>query len=120
TWYLTAKEYDMGGYITFSGPDVPRITINEDLTFTGIDGCALIQGDFILGNSEDYDFILQTINYTSDESQCPPGTVNYNLDDLKIPIPLGCLLFLDNQGEYNLIYESYPGFISYFRESPRL
>ncbi|MCZ4317813.1 T9SS type A sorting domain-containing protein [Aequorivita viscosa] len=115
TWYLYMTEVDLGDPVFYPGPNPPQFTINPDFTYTGIEGCALISGDFILGNGEDYDFKLQAQNYQQDESNCPPGPVGYVLYDLMYSNPpLGCTLYTGNDGIDYFQYETFAGFISYF------
>lgn len=116
TWYLYMTEVDLGDPVFYGGPNPPQITINPDFSYTGLEGCMQISGDFILGNGEDYDFILQSINYQQDTSNCPPGPVNYVMYDLMYSNPpLSCTLYTGNDGIDYFEYESYGGFISYFR-----
>ncbi|SRX52819.1 T9SS type A sorting domain-containing protein [Aequorivita sp. CIP111184] len=116
TWYLYMTEVDLGDPILYGGPNPPQITINPDFTYTGVEGCATISGDFILGNGEDYDFKLQSQNYQQDTSNCPPGPVGYVLYDLMSSNPpLACTLYTGNDGKDYFQYETFAGFISYFR-----
>ncbi|MGO3182472.1 MAG: T9SS type A sorting domain-containing protein [Aequorivita sp.] len=115
TWYLYMTEVDLGDPVFYPGPNPPQFTINPDFTYSGIDDCALISGDFILGNGDDYAFRLQSQNYQQDESNCPPGPVEYTLYDLMYQNPtMGCTLYTDNEGIDYLQYETYAGFVSYF------
>ncbi|MGB3344695.1 MAG: T9SS type A sorting domain-containing protein [Aequorivita sp.] len=115
TWYLYMAEVDLGDPILYTGPNPPQFTINQDFTYTGIEDCALISGDLILGNGEDYDFKLQSQNYQQDESNCPPGPVGYALYDLMFTNPpMGCTLYTGNDGIDYFQYETFAGFISYF------
>ncbi len=115
TWYLYKTEADLEDPVYYPGPNPPQITINPDFTYTGIEGCATISGDLILGNGEGYEFRLQSQNYLQDESNCPPGPVDYALFDLmhRNP-PMGCILYYGTNGDELLEYETYGGFISYF------
>lgn len=116
TWYLYRVDVDMGDPIFYTGPNPPQITINQDFTYTGIEDCALINGDFILGNGDGYyDFILQSRDYVTDETNCPPGSVDYAMLELEIGIPLGSSLYQGNDGNEYFKFETYPGFISSFR-----
>ncbi|WP_310991631.1 T9SS type A sorting domain-containing protein [Aequorivita marina] len=116
TWYLYMTEFDLGDPVYYSGPNSPQFTINQDFTYTGSEGCALISGDFILGNGgEFYEFTLQSQNYQQDEDNCPPGPVDYALQDLMYQDPLlGCNFYTDNDGIVHLQYETYAGFVSHF------
>lgn len=114
TWYLYQVDVDLGDPVFYNGPNPPQITINEDLTYTGIEGCMIISGNFIHEEGVYTEFILQPQNYTQDITNCPPGPVGYALYDLLDPIDLHCDIFQDNGIDY-FQYESYPGFISYFR-----
>ncbi|MAN59342.1 MAG: hypothetical protein CMC08_05850 [Flavobacteriaceae bacterium] len=66
TWYLYSEFVDLGGTQYFYGPDVPQITINEDLSFTAIDNCWEISGEFEYMEDSAYDFALITKNYQED------------------------------------------------------
>lgn len=116
TWYLFMSEGDMGEPIFYPGPNPPQITINPDFTYTGIEDCVLITGDFILGNGDgNYDFILQSRNYGADETNCPPGPVDYAMWELQSDFPLGSTIYEGNNGIDYFQFETYPGFISYFQ-----
>lgn len=116
TWYLFMSEVDMGDPIFYTGPNPPQIKINPDFSYSGIEDCALISGDLILGNGdENYNFILQSRNYIKDETNCPPGPVDYAMWELEIGLPLGSSLYQGNDGNDYFQFETYPGFISYFR-----
>jgi hypothetical protein len=115
TWYLYRVDVDMGDPIFYNGPNPPQFTINTDFTYTGIDGCSLISGDFILENGGDYDFILQAQNYFQDTSNCPPGPVGYSLVDLHDNAVLYCMFDSDNQGIDYLIYQASTAFSYSFR-----
>lgn len=117
TWYLYMTVGDLGDPVFYNGPNPPQIKINQDFTYTGLEGCATISGDFILGAAENYDFLLQSQNYMTDESNCPPGNVVYSMYDLPYNYPLGCILYEGNDGIDYFQYETYPGFISYFRNA---
>ncbi|WP_026451208.1 T9SS type A sorting domain-containing protein [Aequorivita capsosiphonis] len=115
TWYLYMTEADLGDPVFYPGPNPPQFTINPDFTYTGIEDCAIISGDLILGNGGDYEFKLQSQNYQQDESNCPPGPVEYTLYDLMYQNPtMGCTLYTGSDGIDYLQYETYAGFISYF------
>lgn len=115
TWYLYMQEADLGDRVYFPGPNPPQIKIHQDFTYTGIEGCALINGDFILGNGDDiYEFFLQSRNYSTDESNCPPGPVGYAMWELNTDIGLGSRIYEGNDGNDYFEYESYAGFISFF------
>ncbi len=114
TWYLYRVDVDLGDPFYYNGPNPPQITINEDLTYTGIDGCSIISGNFIYAEGDYTEFILQPQNYTQDTTNCPPGPVGLALFELAENIDLNCDIFQDNGIDY-FQYETYPGFISYFR-----
>lgn len=121
TWYLEMIEVDMGDPIFYTGPNPPQISINPDFTYTGLEDCALISGDFILRNADEYyDFILQSRNYVTDETNCPPGPVDYVMWELEYGIPLRSYLYVDNNGNDSFEYETSPGFISHFSNLPPL
>jgi len=116
TWYLYRVDVDLGDPIFYTGPNPPQITINQDFTYTGIEDCAVVNGDFILGNGDEYyDFILQSRNYAQDETDCPPGPVTYTMWELEIGLPLGSSLYQGNDGNEYFQFETSPGFISHFR-----
>jgi hypothetical protein len=115
TWYLFMTEADLGDPFFYDGPNPPQITINPDFTYTGTEGCALINGDFILGNADEYyEFILQSRNYSTDETNCPPGSVDYAMWELQSGIALGSIMYEGSNGNDYLQYEIAPGFISHF------
>ncbi|MEH6764088.1 MAG: T9SS type A sorting domain-containing protein [Aequorivita antarctica] len=114
TWYLFMQEGDMGDPIFYSGPNPPQITINPDFTYTGIESCAIISGDFILGISDYYDFLLQSQNYMQDESNCLPGEAEYALSELQTGSILDSSVYEGNDGNDYLQWEYAPGFLSHF------
>src|SRR5690606_27416501 len=108
-------EVDLGEPIFYPGPNPPQITINPDFSYTGIEDCSLISGDFILGNADEYyDFILQSRNYVQDETNCPPGPVNYTMFELGTNLTLGSMVYSGNDGNDYFQFETYPGFIYHF------
>lgn len=114
TWYLFMTEGDMGDPIFYNGPNPPQITINPDFTYTGIESCATISGDFILGSGDIYLFQLQPQNYINDESNCQPGEAEYALYELQGGMLLDSSVYEGNDGNDYLQWEYAPGFISYF------
>lgn len=115
TWYLYKTEVDFGDPIFYTGPNQPEITINSDFTYTGVENCALISGNFIVGYGQFYDFSLQSENYQQDESNCPPGPVGYVLYDLMYRYPaMDCVVYSGVNGINEFQYETAAGFISYF------
>ncbi|AFL80794.1 hypothetical protein Aeqsu_1301 [Aequorivita sublithincola DSM 14238] len=120
TWYLFMQEVDLGDPIFFDGSNPPQITINPDFTYTGVEGCATISGDFILGNGDYSDFLLQSRNYQQDESNCPPGSVNYAMNELQIGIALNSIVYEGANNIDYFEYESFPGFISRFSNAKPL
>jgi heat shock protein HslJ len=114
TWYLFMTQGDMGDPIFYSGPNPPQITINPDFTYTGIESCATISGDFILGIGYSYDFLLQAQNYEQDESNCQPGEAEYALFELHNGSLLDSSVYEGNDGNDYLQWEYAPGFLSYF------
>lgn len=116
TWYLFMTEVDLEDPVFYDGIDSPQITINPDMTYTGIDGCALISGDFIVvESSEFWDFYLQSRNYASDESNCTDEFPVYAMGELESDIELGSTVYQESDGMDYFVYEFYPGFISHFR-----
>lgn len=116
TWYLYRVDLDIGDPIFYNGPNPPQITINQDFSYTGIEDCALINGDFILGNGDgEYDFILQPINYIQNTNNCPPGPMRYVLWDLQENEILNCDLHTDSQGIDYLTYSASAHFNYSFR-----
>ena len=120
TWYLFMTEGDMGDPIFYNGPNPPQITINPDFTYTGIESCATISGDFILGYGEEYLFPLQPQNFVNDESDCGPGEAEYALWELTNTNILETVVYQGNDGNYYLSWESAPGFLSHFWDVPPL
>jgi hypothetical protein len=115
TWYLYRVDEDMGNPVFYNGPNPPQFTVNQDFNYTGIDGCSLINGNFILGNGGDYDFLLQARDYFQDTNNCPPGPVGYALIDLHENEILYCDLLTDSQGISYLTYAASAAFSYSFR-----
>ncbi len=115
TWYLYRVDEDMGNPVFFNGPNPPQFTINPDFSYDGIEGCSLINGNFILGDGGDYDFLLQAQDYFQDTSNCPPGPVGYSLIDLHDNAIIYGSLSSDNQGIDYLTYASSTAFSYSFR-----
>tara|TARA_B100000949_G_scaffold229832_1_gene239324 strand:+ start:152 stop:1192 length:1041 start_codon:yes stop_codon:yes gene_type:complete len=114
TWYLFMQEADLGDPIFYSGPNPPQITINPDFTYTGIESCAMISGDFILGYGDNDLFPLQPQNYINDESNCVPGQAEYALFELTNRSILDTSVYEGNDGNDYLSWEYAPGFLSHF------
>ncbi|MEM0517644.1 T9SS type A sorting domain-containing protein [Aequorivita flava] len=114
TWYLFMQEGDMGDPIFYNGPNPPQITINPDFTYTGIESCATISGDFILGSGDIYLFQLQPQNYINDESNCQPGEAEYALYEIQGRMLLDTSVYEGNDGNDYLSWEYAPGFLSHF------
>ena len=114
TWYLFMTQGDLGDPVFYTGPNPPQITINPDFTYTGIESCATISGDFILGIGYSYDFLLQAQNYMQDESNCLPGEAEYVLFELQNGSLLDSSVYEGNDGNDYLHWEYAPGFLSYF------
>lgn len=118
TWYLYMVEVDLGEPTFYNGTNSPQITINQDLSYTGIDFCSLISGDFIVGSGDEYyDFTLQSQNYVRDQSNCDPGQTTHVMHELGYSYPLGVIIY-EYGGTSFLSYETSPGFISYFINQP--
>lgn len=119
TWYLYAKEYDMGDIVMYDGPNPPQLTINQDLSFTGIEDCALISGSFIYGEGGGHStFELETESYETDESGCTSGPPTYAIPELGFfDITKYCELETGTDGIDYFQFESYAGFYSYFRNT---
>ncbi len=116
TWYLYMTELDMDDPIFYEGVNSPQITINSDMIYTGVDGCAIINGDFIVAQGDEFsDFILQSRNYETDESNCSEGSPIYAMEELEWSEPLRARLYQGNNGLDYFEYEFYAGFISHFR-----
>ncbi len=111
TWYLFMTEGDLGDPIFYTGANPPQITIYPDFSYTGIESCATISGDFILGNG----FLLQPQNFVQDESNCLPGEAEYALFELQTEFLLDSIVYEGNDGNDYLQWEYAPGFISHFR-----
>ncbi len=114
TWYLFMTQGDLGDPVFYTGPNPPQITINPDFTYTGIESCVTISGDFILGIGYSYDFLLQPQNYMQDESNCLPGEAEYTLFELQTGFLLDSSVYEGNDGNDYLQWEYAPGFLSYF------
>lgn len=114
TWYLFMQEVDMGEPVFFTGPNPPQLTINTDFTYAGIESCATISGNLILGLGEYYDFVLQSRNYSNDESNCAPGEAEYAMWELTNTNILDALIYEGNDGNDYLMWEYAPGFLSHF------
>lgn len=106
TWYLYQQDTDLGDSQYFTGPDVPRLTINPDFTFEGIDNCGEILGQFEYGEDSVVDFFLIPSNINDPNPGC-----TRTLYDLLDENPIYAVHF-DNF----LYYESFPGFGSHFRD----
>lgn len=119
TWYLYYDVVDLEEPQYHYGEDVPQMTINEDFSFTAIDSCWDISGNFeYLEGDTGYDFFLDTINF---EEDCTLGGSNgYILKLLyESPSPLGGYLFED--GNTKELYLEYgPGFGLGFRNQVTL
>ena len=115
TWYLYMSEVDLGDPVFYPGPNPPQLTIHQDLSYSGIDDCALIDGDFIFSEGEvGPEFILQPINFEADESNCN-GAPDYSLFELQIGEPLRSLVYEGNDGIDYFQYEYFAGFVYHFR-----
>jgi hypothetical protein len=115
TWYLYRVDEDMGNPIFYNGPNPPQFTVNPDFNYTGIEGCSLISGNFILADDPDYEFLLQAKDYFQDTSNCPPGPVGYALIDLHDNGILHCDISTDSQGIDYLTYSASTVFSYSFR-----
>lgn len=114
TWYLFMTEGDLGDPIFYGGPNPPQITINPDFTYTGIESCATISGDFILGIGYSFEFLLQPQNYINDESNCQPDEAEYALSELNNGSLLDSSVYEGSDGNDYLQWEYAPGFLSHF------
>ncbi len=114
TWYLHKVEGDLGPSNPITSPTPPQITINPDFTFQGTNGCVTFNGVFAYGEDfEWYDYALQVKALSIDDSNCENGEPNSTgipeLQDTNLLLGV-----YDISNTYFSI-ESYPGFISYFR-----
>ena len=103
TWYLYEVGVDLGGSQILYGPDVPRITIAPDFTFTGVNGAVNFDGNFIYGENFVVDFKLVLENL-SDPNTGIPDLIDF--------LPLSCYVETEN-----FLIESFPGFYSAFRNT---
>lgn len=108
TWYLYQQEVDLGDATFFTGPDVPVLTINPDLSFLATDGCDEFTGTFIYTEEFIQDSVLIPTNIVDLNPSCSSGALyelyqNYTLYSFF------------NESEF--YYETSPGFISLFRNT---
>ena len=109
TWYLSEQGVDLGGSFYFTGPDVPRLTINSDLTYNAVDGCDEYGGTFIYIEDSIFQFKLLPSNLFDTTPNCNSNT----LFELKTEEELYCYLLSPELFQFEL----FPGFISIFRNS---
>ncbi|WP_164905222.1 T9SS type A sorting domain-containing protein [Aequorivita ciconiae] len=115
-WYLYKSDVDLGEPTFYTGPNPPQITINSDLSYTGVEDCSLIDGNLIFSEGDlGEEFILQSRNYNKDESNCTDGSPSYVLGELEWGLPLRSLVYQGNDGIDYFQYEYFPGFTYYFR-----
>lgn len=114
TWYLFQTEADLKPPTPVTSSNPPQITINNDLTFTGINDCATFEGNFGYETVNDYEFLLQLQNLEIDESNCSQ-TIGTGIPDLMEEIPLRSFVEGSTSGPDYFLIESFPGFISSFR-----
>jgi hypothetical protein len=105
TWYLYQQDVDLGDSQFFTGPDVPRLTINPDFSFTAEDSCGVFSGNFLYGEEFVVDFVLIPGNVDDPNPNC--GRALY---DLLYEVPM-----YSSHSDGYLYYESSPGFGSHFR-----
>lgn len=93
TWYLYATYVDLGDTQYYYGEDVPQMTIYEDFSFTAIDNCWELSGNFdFIGDNFYYDFSLETLNF--EEACVLGGSEGFILKLLyESSYPLGCYLY---------------------------
>lgn len=117
TWYLYMTVGDMGldPPTHYTGPNPPQITINPELTYVGIEDCALVGGDLIFGEAWYDEFILQPRNYVVDESDCTTGPPTYAMPELEVGAPLTSKVYEGSDSIDYLEYYTGEGVISYFR-----
>lgn len=101
TWYLYESGVDLGDPVNFYGPNVPRITIAPDFTFTGVNMTTNFDGNFTYGEDFVNGFILVLENLSDPNTGIPDLWENY---------PLTC--YVDTN---YLSIESNPGFYSAFK-----
>jgi hypothetical protein len=106
TWYLIESGVDFGDSQIYTGPDVPRITIASDFTFTGVNMTTNFEGNFTYGEDSVNDFKLVLENLSDPNTGIP---------DLMQFLPLTCSVATEF-----LMMESYPGFYSAFRNTVTL
>src|SRR5690554_2344101 len=117
-WYLYKSEADVGNPTFYTGLNPPQLSIDSNLSYTGVEDCSIISGNLIFSEGESGDeFILQSRNYNNDESNCTTGSPNYVLNELEWGLPLRSLVYEGNDGIDYFQYEYFPGFIYYFRNT---
>lgn len=105
TWYLYSSEVDLGDTFIYTGPDVPSLTIAPDFTFTGVNGTTNFEGNFIYGedfvNEDEFILILENL---SDPNTGIPDLIEFETLHGYIDSDVFSI-------------ESFPGFISTFKNS---
>jgi hypothetical protein len=116
TWYLYSTSVDQGDPNYYYGADVPQMTIFPDFSFTAIDNCWAISGNFEYTEEGIHlDFGLITLNYTKD---CIlGGSTGYVLELIyEVTDTVNCLIWGDI-GNSELIIETYAYFNHHFKNT---
>lgn len=115
TWYVYASYVDLDEPNYFYGENVPQMTINEDFSFTAIDNCFEISGNFEYTDETDLNFGLVNLNY---EKDCILGGNQGGTLDQIYQFQegvMGCNLDQLSNGSYELSINTFPGFGLLFR-----
>jgi hypothetical protein len=104
TWYLYSVSDDFGDTQYYYGQDAPQLTINPDLSFSAMENCWEMSGDFVYVEGDlIFDFYLEPINY---QEACVLGGINGYILKLLLEVNqiIGC--FLDENSISELSMQS--------------
>lgn len=117
TWYLFRQDIDLDNPVFYDISENARITINEDFTYTGTDGCTTFSGNLIYGEDFVTDFRLVMDSYIRDSSNCEDGNDSETLFYEFIQnINYQSSIYEDGDN-FILTMENTPGFTMYFTNS---
>lgn len=114
TWYLFRTQGDLDPPIPVTSPTPPQVTISQNLAFQGTNGCVTFEGVFAYSDYFNLNFnnYLQIKYLTIDDLNCENGEqASTGIPDFITEFPLNVYNLTDNRFEI----ESFPGFISSFR-----